>query len=354
MGTGAKVAVNVAVGVMGTLGLLFLLCLGCLAPLDFIFALVAGWAFYLYRVVPQITWNWSGFLTAIVCLVILTFGFQWFLRWFYKQLQAKSGNPTPRSWSWSWTLRVLGLVVLMFVAGISAIGVTHQTAWLVTSPESIMKVEGSIREAANRTQSMNNLKHIGLANHTYHDSHSRFPAGGTFDAQGHMLHGWQTLLLPFLKEEEIYQQINLQVPWSHADNAAAFRNEVRSYLNPAIAEQENKQGFFLSHYASNTRVIGGDKRRRFSDIIDGTSNTILAGEVAGNFKPWGYPANWRDPALGINKSPDGFGAPWHAKRGANFTSVDGSVHFIKEDIAPEVLKALSTPDGGESIKFEDY
>ena len=35
----------------------------------------------------------------------------------------------------------------------------------------------------------------------------------------------------------------------------------------------------------------------------------MAGEVAGDFKPWGDPTNWRDPALGINRSPEGFGGP---------------------------------------------
>ncbi len=76
--------------------------------------------------------------------------------------------------------------------------------------------------------------------------------------------------------------------------------------------------------------------------------------MAGNFKPWGYPANWRDPALGINKSPNSFGAPWRSTKGANFTFADGSVRFIKEDIDPATLKSLSTPNGGESIKDADF
>ena len=309
---------------------------------------------YLVRVVPQITWNWSGLLTAFICLVALTFGLQWFLSWFYKQLQVKSANPAPRDWSRSWTLRTLALVVLMFVAGISAIGVTHQTAWLVSSPGSLLEVKGSIREAANRTQSGNHLKQIGLACHNYHDSFAHFPAGATFDAQGHMLHGWQTQLLPFIEQDETYRRINQKVPWSDPDNAPAFRQRVASYLNPGVEEQQDKDEFFLSHYAGNARVLGGDVARKMKDITDGLSNTLMAGEAAGNFKPWGYPANWRDPALGINQTPDGFGGPWKSKKGANFSFADGSVRFIKEDIDPVTLKALSTPNGGESVELDDY
>ncbi len=36
-------------------------------------------------------------------------------------------------------------------------------------------------------------------------------------------------------------------------------------------------------------------------ITDGTSSTILVGSVAERFRPWGHPANVRDPALGINR-----------------------------------------------------
>jgi len=347
MAPGAKVAINV---VLGLLAVFLLFCLGCLFPLDFAFSLIAGWVFYLVRVAPQITWNWSGIFTAVVCLVILAFGLQRFLSWFYRQLQTKRGTPAPKAWSWKWTLRILGLVVLMFVAGLSAIGITHQTAWLITSPGPLL--EGGMREPVYRTQSANNLHQIGLACHNYHDTFKQLPPGGTFDPEGHMLHGWQTMLLPYLEEDAVYNQINLRLPWTHPDNAAAFQKRIPSYLNPGVDDQQDHNGFYLTHYSANVRVIGGNVPRSFKDIPDGTANTILGGEVAGNFKPCGYPANWRDPAQGINKTPNGFGGPWNSK-GVNFVFADGSVRFIKEDIDPATLKALSTPDGGETINWDD-
>ena len=351
MGPGAKVAANTIAGVLGVLCLLSFLCAGCVFPFDFLIALVAGWAFYLVRVVPQITWNWSGLLTALICLVALGFALQWFFRWYYQQLQIKRGITNPGEWSWGWTLRILGMVVLMFAASISAIGITHQTAWLFNSPFALL--EGGMRQIANRTQSLNNMKQIGLACHNYHDTYSRFPPGANFDPEGRMLHGWHTRLLPFIEQDRLYRRINLKIPWNDPDNAGAFAETVREYENPGLDWQEKTTDFALSHYAGNARVLGGEKTWKFSDITDGTSNTLLAGEAAGNFKPWGHPANWRDPALGINKTPDGFGGPWKSTRGANFTFADGSARFIKEDIDPATLKALSTPDGGEAI-LEDY
>ena len=84
-----------------------------------------------------------------------------------------------------------------------------------------------------------------------------------------------------------------------------------------------------------------------AQITDGTSSTILLGTVGEQFKPWGHPANVRDPALGINRSPQGFGGPpgWN---GAMFLMCDGSVKFLRDDTDLSVMKALATPAGGET------
>ena len=83
------------------------------------------------------------------------------------------------------------------------------------------------------------------------------------------------------------------------------------------------------------------------NIADGTSNTILAGEAAGNFKPWGNPENRRDPSNGIQAGPDSYGSP--GSPGAVFLFCDGSVRYLSKAVNPDVLKAFATPAGGEII-----
>jgi prepilin-type N-terminal cleavage/methylation domain-containing protein/prepilin-type processing-associated H-X9-DG protein len=59
-----------------------------------------------------------------------------------------------------------------------------------------------VREAAARTQCMNNLKQLGLGFHNFHDNFKKFPAEGT--TQGI---SWYTRLLPYVEQSAIYNQI---------------------------------------------------------------------------------------------------------------------------------------------------
>jgi prepilin-type processing-associated H-X9-DG protein len=329
---------------------ILLVCMGLIGlwPGVFLWNLLVGWVYFIGRVFPEIQINVAGVLTALVCLSALTGGLHLLLRWCYQQSGSASAamEPAGRTWPWRWTIAILAIVVLAFVAGISAVGITHQTVWLVTSPEPVL--QSSLREAANRFKSSNNLKQIGLALHVHHDKKGAFPGGAVFDREGRMLHGWQTLILPYLEQDDLYRKINLGLPWDHPVNVSNFQTVIPEYLHPAGKSTQDPSGFPLIHYAGNVRLLGGEKSIKETDITDGTSNTIMAGESAGNFRAWGYPANWRDLTLGINASPNGFGGPLAG--GANFLFADGSVHFVINSISPELLKALSTPAGGEKVQ----
>ena len=316
-------------------------CMGLMWPIDFAFNLAFGWAIFLARVVPRVRVGWAGVATGITLLVLLAAGTHHFLGWLSLQVQGPSQSEAPgeRTWKPRWTAALVCLVVLMFVAGLASAGIAHQVGWLLTSGEPL--VESSMRHVVWRAQSVNNLKQIGLGLHNYHERDATFPPGGTFDAHGSPLHGWQAMILPFLEQDELYNRIDFGVPWDDPRNASPYRTTVRAYLYPGIPERRDAEGYAPSHYAGNAHLLGGDAPRSQRDVKDGTSNTLMAGEVAGGFKPWGDPTGWRDPALGINRSPEGFGS--RNPGGANFLLADGSVKFLKDTIDPGVLKALGTP-----------
>ena len=203
------------------------------------------------------------------------------------------------------------------------------------------------REAARRTQSKNNMKQIGLAMHNFHDVNNHWVSGGTTGSDGQLAHSWQMHLLPYMDQAPLYQSIDADVAWDDSSQGGAFRTIVPAYHHPSQTELFTAGGYASSHYAGNVNVLRVDSDFAIRDVTDGTTNTIAAGEVAAGFEAWGDPTNLRDPADGLGQGLDQFGSS--SVGGAHMLMMDGSVHFMSENINPQVLQGLSTPDGGETI-----
>ncbi|MFM9068057.1 MAG: DUF1559 domain-containing protein [Planctomycetota bacterium] len=59
------------------------------------------------------------------------------------------------------------------------------------------------REAARRTQCLNNLKQLGLALHNYHDSRRSFPAGASPNVTAF---NWRVAIWPFMEQQSLFDQ----------------------------------------------------------------------------------------------------------------------------------------------------
>ena len=317
-----------------------------LGPFQFVGWLVIGWIAFMVDVFPKMTMDWAVLGTGIACLAGLGIGLHYLCTWFNGQiLRSKYPGQIPeKRWQLRWTLGLLAVVILMFIAGIASVGLTHQSVWLANSPEPLFHFTGGGRFFAAKIQSKINLKQIGIGIRNHESNFKKMPPGTLFDSRGRALHGWQTMLLPFLGEEMTFKQINRDLPWNHHDNRPPFKRVIPTFINPAVGDDPTLEGYGLSHYSGNVYVWATAEPQTIkSSFPDGASNTLLAGDALANFKPWGQPLNWRDPGLGINTTPDGFGNPTY--NGAQFLMADASVRFIKETVSPDVLKALAMPSG---------
>ena len=321
---------------LGTLLVLFLLaCAGMQVPLDLAVAALFGWATFLARNAPQWRVDWSGVTTAAVAVL----GFVGVAHGLGRSLLAT------RTWRPRWTAGLALASLLLFVSGLCAVGVAHQLGWFFSrqGPWTQSNLEGF-----QRIETRNDLSIIGLALHQYHEDLTALPPGGTFDASGRPLHSWQTHLLPYVERADLYQTIDLSLAWDDPQNQTSFGTSVKEFADYYRLPPPRRDQPALTNYAANGRVLAANRSLRFEEIADGLSSTFLAGEVSENFRPWGDPRNMRDPALGINKSPDGFGRGPETG-GAHMLLVDGSVRFVGEQIDARVLRVLATPNGGEEI-----
>jgi hypothetical protein len=302
--------------------------------------LVFGWIWFLAVVLPAVTVDWGVLAVGAAALVLFAGGVHW-AGWAWRRRAA--GRPP---WRFRWTLSVVALTFLLFASGVCLVGLTHQVAWLAGAREPLYGT--SLGERYQSRAAQWNLKDLGMGALNYHSTIGRLPPGGTFTPDGAGLHSWETHLLPYLPYST--REIDMQSPWNGPRNEAYFKSVLPPFINPDFrtADLEDADGFGLSHYAANRHVFNAGQPLRLDQITDGPANTILFGEVNTGFKPWGDPVNWRDPAKGINASPEGFGGA-RSNGGARFVMADGSVRFVSEKVSPRVLQALATPAGGEPV-----
>jgi hypothetical protein len=300
--------------------------------------LAAGWFWFLERVGPQIRISPAGIALGVGALLALIAGAQLAIRSF-----------APRTaWPLRRTVSVTVGALAMCLAGICLVGLSHELSWWGRSKEPWMiYTYGRHMQAARRTQSKNNLKQIGLAIHNYQRAFTKLPPGSVFEKDGTARNGWMAFILPYVDHAPLFNTINFHVPWYDPANRKVYETRIIGYLNPGVSNKvlQPIDGYAPAHYAGNAQILQINRSFSFVDIKDGTSNTIFAGEVKENIRPWGDVVNWRFAEHGINKSPDGFGSPF--KGGAPFIFCDGGVKFISENIDPEVLKALGTPAAGD-------
>lgn len=317
-------------------------------PMQLLFYVVAGWAFFLVRVMPQVTFSISSVLTSLAAAVLFAVCLHLAFGWLYRATVPPANDGSPRPWRRRWTAGIASLILLAFASGIAALGVVHQLGWLATAPDPM--TQGGMREVAGKTKSMNNLKQVALAMHNHNATVLYFPAGYTIDAVGRPMHGWQTPLLPYLEQMKIYDQIRLDRPWDDPVNHTPLHMDIAPYTSPYFGPQHNADGYSLSHYAGNSHVLRGSKKKgmRVDDFKDGLFNTVLFGEVSAGLRPWGHPLNVRDPSKGLHRSAEAFGGPWPDGK-THFAFGDGSVRSVSPTTSPAVLKALATPAGGEGF-----
>ena len=264
-----------------------------------------------------------------------------------------------------------------------------------------------VREAASRMKCQNNLKQIGLALHNYHDANGQFPVGAGV-ANGL---SWRVYTLPYIEQDNIYKLFDLGPgTWNGGPNKEGPNkmvhalNRIPIFNCPSLNDITAANGSstlgdgrktFTSDYhgvagpkgtnpASGTAyqvqttpsgqggfatqgILGRDTKTRFGSLTDGTSNTLMVGEVSvrwnGNIlasdgADWvrgvGFGngmASCRNVQNAINTPYNGiyndisFGSQ-HVG-GAQFVMGDGSVRFVQASIDLVVYKSTASMDGGE-------
>lgn len=207
----------------------------------------------------------------------------------------------------------------------------------------------SAREAARRMQCSNNLKQIALAMHNYHDMHKSLPPAYTVDEEGNRLHSWRALLLPYLEQAPLYDQIDFSKPWDAPENRHLADVRIPLFSCPSHPDDGSLHCSYMVIVGPES-LFEDEQGTRFADVLDGTSNTIMVVEVKDSQTSWMEPTDlsFDGRQIRINTTPEDPGS--YHPGGINVAIADGSVRFIATTIDPETLRKLITRAGGERIE----
>jgi prepilin-type N-terminal cleavage/methylation domain-containing protein len=147
------------------------------------------------------------------------------------------------------------------------------------------------REAARRTQSMNNLKQLGLALHNYESSHNVFPGSGSQASSGFSVF---SRILPHLEQSSSYASINFSLPMAqkgvfHAGQTTAVATVIAAFVDPS-----DEEPFFPVGYQGVPTA--------------GTCYVVNIGSGTGTFYDSRYPTDgvfWDNSAVRIAMVRDG-------------------------------------------------
>jgi len=263
------------------------------------------------------------------------------------------------------------------------------------------------REAARRAQCSNNLKQLALALHLYHDTHRRLPPGGAYDGS-HL--SFLVAVLPYIEQRALRDQFDYDRNYLSSPNKPLGMQRVdtllcpsqsieRSVLAPRFGvndEQVGGEDPYTTHYygvcgpqgvnpvtgqdypSDGTGTCGGFAESgviphkegvRLDDVTDGTSNTLMLGEIswkdAGMYRIWlrgcaRGGCDWCASTKNVEHAINVFAYTVYTRDfndvsfgsehpgGAQFARADASVSFVSEDVDLGVYKATASRNGGET------
>ena len=204
----------------------------------------------------------------------------------------------------------------------------------------ITKEAATRREAAMKAHSQNDLKQLALALHNFHDVNRTFPAAINVkrDDAETKPYSWRVAILPYMGEEELYNQYRFDEDWDSEDNLKVLKKMPAAFRDPQ-AKEDATETPYLALIGPETVI--GDEPVQIRDILDGTSNTIMLVETK-KMVPWTKPEDiaYSAEVMLPELKPvyeDGF----------QTVLANGSVYLVPKDTDEKTWRAMTTRKGGE-------
>lgn len=219
------------------------------------------------------------------------------------------------------------------------------------------------------------LSELAKALHDFHDAHGSFPPACVTDASGKPSHSWRVETLPYLGLTDIGKQYDRTEPWNGPKNSSlslnnhGSRRRHGSAFDCLMVRYWNPSWTYNPDLVNYLAVVGpqaawrGSQPTKIADLPNEGRRMILLVESADCSINWKEPKDltFDEAARGVcQRTSPGISSGHvigddyfhHVRHGAYVAFVDGSVHFLPEDISPEDLRALLVGDTSRPIDLD--
>jgi hypothetical protein len=232
----------------------------------------------------------------------------------------------------------VGMIILI-VVGVSVCAVLGVVGILVAL---LVPAFSKVREAAARTQTLNNMRQIGVAIHSHHDTFKFMPSQKMRSMQGNqpVELSWRVSVLPFLDQQQMFLQFDQNAGWDQGNNKQFLTRRPNVYENVTRPDADKTLTTFQYFTGPNTLFPEPTRQPRMADVTDGTSNTFLFAEAKDGV-PWTKPADMVVTKDGPLPLPEN-----------QFLAcmVDGSVRMVQRRRTDDnVLRLLIDPTDGREL-----
>lgn len=180
----------------------------------------------------------------------------------------------------------------------------------------------------------------------YHDTHNRYPPPYQAGPDGRPWHSWRVLVLPFIDQNDLFKAYDFAEPWDGPNNRKLAERMPKLFA----FHDTYKPGATTTNYLA---VVGDETvwpetgRMQSGAVTDGLDRTILIVENQGAGVHWMEPRDLRLAGMDLRpNSPAGVSSPYDDPA---VVFLDTSIHKLRPDLKPEVLRALLTIRGGEPL-----
>lgn len=214
------------------------------------------------------------------------------------------------------------------------------------------QIKGADQQAIAETRRMmDSFGKLWLAVHNYNDKNKHFPQAALVDSNGRALLSWRVQLLPFLDEQDLYEQFRLDEPWDSPHNRKLIAKMPEIFC-PANEKLSNEGKTKIVAPRGEDTVFPSDNRQiGFEDIRDGTWQTVMLLEADDE-----HAVVWTKPQdLNIDSSDPLHGLAIHSPMEVFLTATcGGRVQHIDRRIGQAELAALLTRAGGERLAWQQF